>query len=1561
KLNELEAPLDNLASLLQSQRFDVQYDQVSRYVSNDETAAYGVTVSNYSTTKDVDDSGESSYAGGGKWTPTRVFPLYDWNHGGSREDGNTTPTSENTDWVAIDPVNFTPRMGEDNWNSLTFDPGEKYFVMTSTPGYLFWVHFNAGRWDVGDGLSEQHDKCALLASLQHPVDAAPPYIQGPCPGDYGDNEVFCGEVAFEDQPVAGWYFEHGDDDSNCEEPGEMLIFCPSDEGEIVDASDNAYNPWSSWESDHTHDWRGSCQDHSLDDYDGAPDCSNVASKFVYSLQNEDAWEPTALPWYGPCYPVFGGSAPDEDGDYQTSLETYEALKWSNDVRSCVDVEPANGQCDLVERAEMVGSDKFIVGKEIPAYKLGQVQRVDEYDNNENVVRSTVNDWLYLPYSDSEEGGYLPGQGVFIGTSRLVGSSLSQDGLSGVMQSQYSDFDRYLGEPMSVRTSDASGSCQLVEKSYAYAYSDVTLDGSSDDWPFKGSFLHMFDLPKEESVSDCSTGEDVLVKRTKYGYEQGWCAPLFSDNCDVSAQTAWLPSQVREQRGSDDLVTVQDVKAYDRYFNPLVVADGLNHEVIYRYGSNDDPCGLSGVGNYSGHNDYLFVSESEFGSGLLTCVENDLGHRSIFGYDTTRRLTEIQDANGVTTTYGYNAHGRLSTVDLPDTGSDTLAIDLAYGYDESSNADYTVSTVSTTHYFGDARSHITSAQSDGFGRVVQKTTGLGDGQSLIENSFYHCQHYATCNGRGELEGSSQIFAAAVADASSFAISHYTLDPSSAALTAYEANPLGRVAETTRIGGGIGSVSTAYSYGSLDSFLSTTVQDAQQKSDGVGENVALNDGFGRVVQTLDASSASTSFERDYFENIVEITDAQGRVIARNDYDQQQHLTSSCHRDSGWDGSACADWECGCASFEYDNAGNLTDSYIAQGDGTSSIHVEHQYDNLNRLINVSYDDGTQTVTYDYDVSDGNACAYSAQPTLTRECQLGDANNDGFVNVADLTRMGQCMNPELADEDCYDDDGEIKHCSMDLNGDGNVLAYDIYILAYIVVGSQADELPTSYTVGDGELMSSLGRLCSVSNGDVSDYDFWYDQRGRTVQTSFRGADDLVSTRFYTYDNMDRLEKVYRSSGEGALLDREYGYDDGGRLSWVEIGGHRSYFYYDEHNRLERIWYSSGVQQNFEYNAFSELNRSHLTQLQEGSFNESYDYDLVGNVVRISDDTGTEAEAVFDYDLTYRLSDVSHTQEYYGDSFSSIAYGYDVVGNRIWRDVSGGDDTLVWDEGSEGSAGYVYAGSSNRLLETVGEGCFYDYDARGNVVSVGGETEGSACVGHALRMDYTYNAKNQLTGFSGVNRDSTAVNGSFAYDGYGRRVAKTVNGLSTFYVYDHFGHVVETHDGQGNHRYYYYVGDKLFAQSTGSGLSYVHQDWLGNNRVVTDLMGEVTSSFQSLPFGQQVSAGDLRFGFSPNKELDETGLYNFEARYYDASLGRFTSVDPLWMDDSSRSSYIYARNNPLKFIDPDGKRASKNEAFGPLTTDLLKSQMKRLKIPQKDQQASHPPQSPVSPAGRPS
>jgi len=64
----------------------------------------------------------------------------------------------------------------------------------------------------------------------------------------------------------------------------------------------------------------------------------------------------------------------------------------------------------------------------------------------------------------------------------------------------------------------------------------------------------------------------------------------------------------------------------------------------------------------------------------------------------------------------------------------------------------------------------------------------------------------------------------------------------------------------------------------------------------------------------------------------------------------------------------------------------------------------------------------------------------------------------------------------------------------------------------------------------------------------------------------------------------------------------------------------------------------------------------------------------------------------------------------------------------------------------------------------------------------------------------------------------------------------------------------------------------------------------------------------------DTRFTYNGKEMNQDLGWLDYGARFYDPSIARWNAVDPSAENYYSMSSYSYAINNPLKFIDPDGR-----------------------------------------------
>ncbi|MGO3708257.1 MAG: SpvB/TcaC N-terminal domain-containing protein [Mesonia hippocampi] len=105
------------------------------------------------------------------------------------------------------------------------------------------------------------------------------------------------------------------------------------------------------------------------------------------------------------------------------------------------------------------------------------------------------------------------------------------------------------------------------------------------------------------------------------------------------------------------------------------------------------------------------------------------------------------------------------------------------------------------------------------------------------------------------------------------------------------------------------------------------------------------------------------------------------------------------------------------------------------------------------------------------------------------------------------------------------------------------------------------------------------------------------------------------------------------------------------------------------------------------------------------------------------------------------------------------------------------------------------------------------------------------------------------------------------------------------------------------------------------HPDHLGSSTYITNLAGDISQHMEYLPFGETLVEEHLNSYNSPYKfnakELDEeTGNYYYGARYYNPKWSMWLTVDPLAEKFPSWSPYNYTLQNPIVFIDPDGRAA---------------------------------------------
>ena len=265
-----------------------------------------------------------------------------------------------------------------------------------------------------------------------------------------------------------------------------------------------------------------------------------------------------------------------------------------------------------------------------------------------------------------------------------------------------------------------------------------------------------------------------------------------------------------------------------------------------------------------------------------------------------------------------------------------------------------------------------------------------------------------------------------------------------------------------------------------------------------------------------------------------------------------------------------------------------------------------------------------------------------------------------------------------------------------------------------------------------------------------------------------------------------------------------------------------------------------------------------------------------------------------------------------ATSYSYDGLGNRLSTTTNTAGTT---------SATY-YPNTSAVKTNGIWE---YNYDPNGNLIARG--TEGSwddnaksytwsATSGEL--WNYAYDLKNRLVEV----KHSTAGSGGlrlvadYSYDMRDLRVVTTKPEGTTYYQYDNTGDLIWKSEAGNSTKYIQALGEtwaEVRSTASGSATYYHHTDHEGSTELITDANGKVVWSGSYEAFGKlSRSNGGLEFDASyTGKQVDpDTGLYYFNARWYDPNLGRFITEDPARDGDNW---FDYCGDDPLSRFDPTG------------------------------------------------
>lgn len=393
----------------------------------------------------------------------------------------------------------------------------------------------------------------------------------------------------------------------------------------------------------------------------------------------------------------------------------------------------------------------------------------------------------------------------------------------------------------------------------------------------------------------------------------------------------------------------------------------------------------------------------------------------------------------------------------------------------------------------------------------------------------------------------------------------------------------------------------------------------------------------------------------------------------------------------------------------------------------------------------------------------------------------------------------------------------------------------------------------------------------------FTYDADGR-VTAERQGAIEIA----YVYDSEGNLESFVTSDGQQA----RFSYDTDGLLTFAEdTQGNTFRFEYATDGLLSRLVYPNGVETSAAYQQSDSGAESAIRILAPGLKRpvtlERTRFDVRGRAVR---QRLFDTETLLGYDPAGRLTSVTDVAQGNAQRFS-----WDAAGNRIGV----GDSLAAFDASNQ----IQYQGAER-----------FQHDNLGRMV---GRTGGRGDVA------YAYNGQGHLI------EVHTAIGETvrFAYDAFGRRIRKTTGDRVTHFLWMGQQLLREwTLDGgrQVERREYLFVPGELhpLAVRINGELYCYHLDHSGTPVALTDAGGVLAWRARLDAFGGAVQQeGRVR---QPLRHLgqycdDETGLHYNIFRYYDPSLGRYLTPDPLRFRGGNANFYTYANGDPINQRDPNG------------------------------------------------
>lgn len=642
-------------------------------------------------------------------------------------------------------------------------------------------------------------------------------------------------------------------------------------------------------------------------------------------------------------------------------------------------------------------------------------------------------------------------------------------------------------------------------------------------------------------------------------------------------------------------------------------------------------------------------------------------------------------------------------------------------------------------------------------------------------------------------------------------------------------------------------------------------------------------------------------------------------------------------------------GNRSSMVDGRGNLTEysytprnelwkttAHVTLNGVLSNVVTENTYDALGRLISVKNPNLHATTT----VPNANGKPLSQADALgnTRRYSydaddrvLTETDPDNRVTAYEYDKVGRVTKvtrgfgtaAASSQTTTYYPDGRMKTAT---DPDGKVTKYEYDLAGRLVKVTDANNVATTAGYDDNgnqtsvtdpnghvtlftyDALNRLKRIVDPANPSVQYWETLYDKNGNVVETSAPGpvgGARLVTTR--EVDEANRLKKITFPDSTTVTYDYD---NNGNRTSMLDVTGTTAY-QYDELNRLTQITDPQGKVVKYAYDG---VNLKTLTY--PGNQAVSYGYDAAERMTTVTDwlsktttyslnksgqvtavAMGNTARADMIFDAAGRLTSLLNKKGD-GSILSSHSLTLDKRGNITSSVVQLPlEPTLLTLNRA------LPVDSNNRL--TSFDGSPVTHDPAGRITGLAGNT-------------YSYDARDLITGIAG------AQTASFAYNGDGHRVTRTLGGQTTRFVIGPNGDlhkVLAETDAAGTVQRRYVYGYGLLEQIDAANTPhYYHYDPTGHTLALSNGSGAVSDTYAYTPYGETTASGSTVNPFRYVGKLgvmdDGNGMLYMRARYYRPDVARFMSMDKVLgnaKEAQGLNRYAYVRGNPVMGVDPSG------------------------------------------------